>query len=132
MMDSNPFGFGFTTMFSVVPIFIIIIFVIVFGILVFRTAGGVSRWNTNNNSPILTVHAKVVSKRSELSYRHNGNVNMHSRSYTHYFVTFEDENNHRIELPLKGEEYGVLMEGDSGNLTFQGTRYKGFERSIGA
>jgi len=29
---------------------------------------------------------------------------------------------------MTGQEYGMLVEGDKGNLTFQGTRYLGFER----
>ena len=33
-----------------------------------------------------------------------------------------------MELAVTGEEYGLLAEGDEGSLSFQGTRYKGFER----
>ena len=33
-----------------------------------------------------------------------------------------------MELQLQGHEYGLLIEGDKGKLTFQGTRYLGFER----
>jgi hypothetical protein len=33
-----------------------------------------------------------------------------------------------MELRVDGEEYGLLVEGDQGLLTFQGTRYLGFER----
>ena len=33
-----------------------------------------------------------------------------------------------MELPVTGPEYGMLAEGDRGRLTFQGTRYLGFER----
>ena len=29
---------------------------------------------------------------------------------------------------MDGDEYGLLVEGDQGLLTFQGTRYLGFER----
>ena len=29
---------------------------------------------------------------------------------------------------MSGTEYGLLIEGDKGNLSFQGTRYLGFER----
>nr|WP_330380884.1 DUF2500 family protein [Anaerobutyricum hallii] len=29
-----------------------------------------------------------------------------------------------------GKEYGMLAEGDEGKLTFQGSRYLGFERAI--
>jgi len=34
----------------------------------------------------------------------------------------------RIELCVSGTEYGMLVEGDTGRLTFQGTRYLSFER----
>ena len=33
-----------------------------------------------------------------------------------------------MELHVSGSEYGMLAEGDRGFLTFQGTRYLGFER----
>lgn len=48
--------------------------------------------------------------------------------HTTYYVTFQVESGDRMELCLSGEEYGMLVEGDRGNLTFQGTRYVGFER----
>jgi hypothetical protein len=34
-----------------------------------------------------------------------------------------------MELHVAGVEYGMLAEGDFGNLSFQGTRFLGFERS---
>ncbi|WP_412104691.1 MULTISPECIES: DUF2500 domain-containing protein [Viridibacillus] len=43
--------------------------------------------------------------------------------------TFEVQSGDRIELPVSGREYGILVEGDFGLLTFQGTRYKSFERN---
>ena len=33
-----------------------------------------------------------------------------------------------MELHVNGREYGMLDEGDFGELTFQGTRYLGFAR----
>ena len=33
-----------------------------------------------------------------------------------------------MELIVKGEEYGMLVEQDLGLLSFQGTRYISFER----
>ena len=33
-----------------------------------------------------------------------------------------------MELQMSGSEYGLLVEGDAGMLSFQGTRYLGFER----
>lgn len=45
-----------------------------------------------------------------------------------YYVTFEVESGDRMELHVPGREYGQLAEGDKGKLSFQGTRYLGFER----
>ena len=33
-----------------------------------------------------------------------------------------------MEFYVDGYEYGMLVEGDKGMLSFQGTRYLGFER----
>ena len=35
-----------------------------------------------------------------------------------------------MELHVMGNEFGMLIEGDFGKLTFQGTRYLGFEREF--
>lgn len=53
---------------------------------------------------------------------------MHHSS-TRYYATFQVESGDRMELAVSGPEYGMLAEGDRGTLTFQGTRYLGFERS---
>ena len=52
----------------------------------------------------------------------------HSTSSTSYYVTFQVESGDRMELSVTGREYGMLSEGDTGKLSFQGTRYLGFER----
>lgn len=90
---------------------------------------GIAQWNKNNNSPRLTVPVTVVSKRANVSYHHHGTTNAHHASTT-YYVTFLVESGDRMELHVTGQEYGKLIEGDIGNLTFQGTRYLGFERQI--
>ncbi|MBX9680641.1 MAG: DUF2500 domain-containing protein [Gemmataceae bacterium] len=33
-----------------------------------------------------------------------------------------------MEFWIEGEEYGLLVEGDVGVLSYQGTRYLGFQR----
>ena len=33
-----------------------------------------------------------------------------------------------MELEMSGEQYGLIAEGDQGQLTFQGTRFISFER----
>lgn len=49
-------------------------------------------------------------------------------SSTSYYVTFQVDSGDRMELSVSGSEYGVLAEGDKGQLTFQGTRYLTFDR----
>lgn len=118
------FGFGmFQFMFTLV-------FVIVIGTFIVTAVKGIGQWNKNNNSPRLTVPALVVAKRTNVSrHRHGGaNGHHHYHTSTTYYVTFQVESGDRMELHVDGSEYGMLIEGDQGNLTFQGTRYLGFER----
>ena len=42
---------------------------------------------------------------------------------------FQVESGDRMELTVSGSDYGYLVEGDHGKLTFQGTRFLGFERA---
>ena len=99
MMDSFFFGGGFE-----------IVFFLIFGVIavmilvtLFR---GLSQWNKNNHSPRLTVEAQVVTKRQSVSHHHSGD---HMSTTSSWY-------------------YGMLAEGDRGQLTFQGTRYVSFER----
>jgi hypothetical protein len=55
---------------------------------------------------------------------------MHHSTSTSYYVTFEFESGDRLELHVPHSEFGYLIEGDMGRLTFQGTRYKGFQRDM--
>ncbi|MBB6732912.1 DUF2500 domain-containing protein [Cohnella sp. CBP 2801] len=106
-----------------------IVFIIVLGLIVFRAVRGVGEWSRNNRSPELSVRTRVVSKRTEVSHHHhNTNDSFHSHSDTAYYATFEVESGDRMELKISGREFGMLAEGDIGKLTFQGTRYLGFER----
>ena len=113
------FGFG---MFGVL---FTLMFILVFGIIIVTIVRGIGQWNKNNNSPRLTVPATVVSKRTNVSHHHHDHHTHHSTSY---YVTFQVDSGDRMELHMTGQEYGMLVEGDQGNLTFQGTRYLEFER----
>ena len=122
MMDSFFFGGGFE-----------IVFFLIFGVIavmilvtLFR---GLSQWNKNNHSPRLTVEARVVTKRQNISHHHSGDHM--STTSSRYYVTFQVESGDRMELQMTGPEYGMLAEGDRGRLTFQGTRYVSFEREQG-
>lgn len=73
---------------------------------------------------MLTVPARVVSRRTGTSGGGN------SSTVTRHYVTFERPDGQRIELPMKGEEFGMLAEGDQGQLTHQGTWFKGLAREL--
>ena len=107
-----------------------LMFSLVIGMFILTVIRGISQWNKNNHSPRLTVEATVVAKREEVTHhQHNtGNHTMHLSTSTWYYVTFQVESGDRMELSLPGREYGLLVEGDRGNLSFQGTRFLGFER----
>jgi hypothetical protein len=123
----EPFG-GFS-LFGIMGFMFPLFFILVFGIIIFSFIRGISQWNRNNHQPVLTVEAKITSKRGHTSHHHrNINSNLHHSSSTTYYVTFEVESGDRMELHVPDQEYGLLAEGDFGRLTFQGTRYLGFER----
>ena len=122
-----PFGFG---MFGVMFTLVFFMFIAVFVSIIVK---GLSQWNKNNNSPRLTVPATVVAKRTNVSrhdHHHGAGHGMHSSTSTSYYVTFEVESGDRMELHVEGHEYGLLVEGDKGDLSFQGTRYLGFVRKL--
>ena len=125
---SAGFGMGgFNLLFSIFPFLFIAVFVIVIGTFIVFAVQGAKTWSKNNASPRLTVSAQVVTKRTQVSHHHHQDSMSHTS--TAYFATFQVESGDRMELPLSGSEYGMLSEGDQGSLTFQGTRYLGFERS---
>ena len=115
-------------MFQIFPVFFFVTFALVFGTIIFTMFKGVTQWNKNNHSPRLTVDATVIAKRTEVFRRRRGNSSL-MHSATTYYATFQVESGDRFELQLQGQEYGLLLEGDRGKLTFQGTRFLEFQRT---
>ena len=122
------FGFGigfdlFGVMFTLVSVLVIVMFVV-------TAVRGIRQWNKNNNSPRLTVPATVVDKRTNVTHLHHNGAGGHHHHHTSitYYVTFQVDRGDRMELQVNGTECGMLIEGDRGELSFQGTRYLGFER----
>lgn len=124
-------GYGFSFGFQMFQIMFFIVFGLILCIVIVTLIKGLKEWNNNNHSPRLTVPVTVVAKRADVTHhRHRGaNDHHHYHTSTTYFVTFEVESGDRMELRLEGHEYGLLVEGDEGKLSFQGTRYLGFERT---
>ncbi|MDE7354217.1 MAG: DUF2500 domain-containing protein [Acetatifactor sp.] len=126
---------GFDVGFRVFGIMFILVFIVIIGIFVVIIVKGISTWNKNNNSPRLTVAAEVVSKRIDVPHHRHANAGdltgahgYHTTFSTWYYVTFQVDSGDRMELSVSGSEYGMLVDGDRGKLSFQGTRYLSFER----
>lgn len=126
--DNSGYFDRFDTGMSIFMIIFIIMFVLILGVFIFIFVRSISKWNKNNNSPRLTVYATVISKRTDVRHRHHSSDTMHSHYWTYYYVAFQVESGDRMELEVDGNEYGILIEGDRGYLSFQGTRFLGFQR----
>ena len=109
-MDSFFFDGGFSVLF-------VAVFLLLIGVVVFVIVSNIARAARDRASPRLTVQAHVVTKRAQV-WNH----------YTYYYATFEVESGDRMELSLDGEDFGLLAEGDAGELTFQGGKFLSFER----
>ncbi len=112
-------------------------FLAVFGMMIFMIVRGIGEWNKNNNSPRLTVEAEVVSRRTQTTTSQtpvagdpSGVHGFHTHYDIVYYITFQVESGDRMEFHVSGREYGMVVEGDKGQLTFQGTRYLSFARNI--
>ncbi|MGG0486361.1 DUF2500 domain-containing protein [Priestia aryabhattai] len=113
------------------PAFVMLFFVIVIGIFLFSIFKGISTWSKNEQSPRLSVKAKITGKRTNV-HHHNSHAHEHHHSHTSttYYVTFQFESTDRSEFTVSGSQYGKLAEGDEGILTFQGTRFLDFQRNL--
>ena len=109
------------TLFGFADVIFPIFFIAFIGFFIYILVGNIKEWSKNNNSPVVDARAKIVSKR-----HHRSTHQSHTTST--YYITFEFLSGDRLELSVKGSEYGLLAEGDKGMLKFQGTRYLGFER----
>lgn len=123
-------GFGFGMGFDLFGVMFTLVFVLVIVMFVVTAVRGIRQWNKNNNSPRLTVPATVVDKRTNVTHLHHNGAGGHHHHHTSttYYVTFQVDSGDRMELQVNGTECGMLIEGDRGELSFQGTRYLGFER----
>ena len=110
-------------------ILFVVVFAVVAAIIIVVAVKGLGQWHKNNQSPVLTVRAEVVTKRANTTHtmQQVGDVSMPMEDTT-YYATFQVQSGDRMELRVPGREYGQLREGDRGELTFQGTRYHKFDR----
>ena len=114
---------------TIFPIVWLVMFVFIIGTFITTLVKSAKQERKNDASPRLDVEARVVTKRVDVRHHnHHHNGHNHVSSSTDYYVTFEVPSGDRMELEVSGSDYGLLVEGDAGTLSFQGTRYLGFRR----
>ena len=121
--------------FSGFEFFFYLVFTLFIGFFIYTIVSQIRRnvkqRRRDDASPRLTVPATVVTKRTAVDSRRHTNATTHTRhvSYsTNYYATFQFESGDRLELAVDGGDYGMLVEGDRGQLSFQGSRFLGFAR----
>ncbi len=96
---------------------------------------GYLRQRQNNKSPYQSAEVKIVNLREEKQEFEPVVETAVTRgglsSVTEYYATFEKKNGEREEFHVSEQEYGFLHVGDKGKLTYQGSRYLGFDKTFG-
>ncbi|MEW4369108.1 DUF2500 domain-containing protein [Paenibacillus kandeliae] len=119
---------GIADFFHDVPLYFAIPFVVIFLMIISLFAIGIiktiSQWLHNRAQDVLTEPVMVSGKRQHV----RGGSN--SSTSTYYYITFEKQDRSRFELEVPEEQYGIIAEGDNGQLTYQGSWFKTFERIV--
>jgi hypothetical protein len=100
-----------------------LVFTLVVGTFLFVIIRGLKLWLSNNAAELVRQSCSVVDKRTEV-WGGSGE----SSTNTNYYITFQFADNTRKELPISPKHFGVIVIGDQGELTFQGSRFKEFKR----
>lgn len=127
---------GAGILFTLVPIFIGLVFTLVMGILIFNVVKGIGEWAHNNSLPVSRVDAVVLSKRVETRTSSSSSFNNDENSfgsssqtsaYHTYYITFQNiRTGERHVFTIKQKLFDKLIEKDSGTLVYQGTRFHNF------
>ncbi len=102
--------------FFIIPL---ILFLSFFIFIIYFFYKAVQKGNSYKNEPRISAPAKLVEKRNYVS-----------NSFTYYYGTFEFGTGDRIELRIPAERVGLIIEGDEGELTFQGDMFIDFGQEI--
>lgn len=121
-MDLKGMFMGFISEFGILGIVHVLISLCVCMLFAAIFAKLLSYAGKNRRAPKLSVFATVVDK----SIHYSRSIN--SMDSTECYVTFEVDSGDRLVLDLTEQEFGLLIEGDCGILTFKGNRYCNFER----
>jgi hypothetical protein len=115
---------GFGLLGVAMGVFFVVLLAVVLTVFVLAAVRGGAQWKRDNDAPLLTGPATVVTKREHV-WGGSGDTG----ASTTYYATFQLPAGDRVELPVPATQYGQLVEGDQGVLTHQGTRFKGFART---
>lgn len=105
----------------------IIMFSIIIGLSIIIV---IRQWWKNRCSPLIVTQATVLNKRIEEHYirsKRNAGIGMRTQKVLVYYIIFHLEGGERIELRVNNGEYMKLQKGQQGKLSFQGSKYLGFE-----
>ncbi|MBR5405723.1 MAG: DUF2500 domain-containing protein [Oscillospiraceae bacterium] len=106
-----------------------VFFIAVFCIVLVSLCRGLAEWFRNNSAPVETVSAVIVRMRTadDSTVMTNADGTASVMGGTAYYVCFRTENGAEKEFRVKRSEYRSFREGMQGTLTFQGTRWHGFQ-----
>ena len=132
MTSYQDFGYGMNQGTDYFMLFIYGFGALIVGAILFALLRGLYIWNKNNHSPRVTEEAEVYTKRQDFSTFTNRSRNTQFGSYrsirVRYFVVFQTKNSGAVKLKVSSDDFDMLREGEKGLLTFQGTRFLGFEK----
>ncbi|WP_028608801.1 DUF2500 domain-containing protein [Paenibacillus harenae] len=126
-----PVGGGFNFLFTIGPFFIVIVFVLIIGGILYSV---VTHFK-NANAPKESSYARIVSKRMDVRrstnhhHHQNGGMHLSNSSRTYYYITLEFDNGQRKEFLDVKNLYGLVAEGDAGYAATQGDWIVAFERN---
>lgn len=101
--------------------FINLILAFIFIIIIINIFTPIIKFIINYLSPLLTVNAKVVSKREKILTLNDDTI-----FKSNYYITFSIDSNDHLELKTSKKQYNCIFYGDSGKLTFRGKRILSF------
>lgn len=77
---------------TIFPLMFGAVFLLIVGVMILALVRSASEWSSNNSSPVLSVDARVVSKRTNITRHMSQADSSHmTRSSTVYYATFQVE-----------------------------------------
>jgi hypothetical protein len=112
------------------PILIGLIFAAILGTAGYQLFKKARESSRNDALPVTAVHATVSATRTNtIAQPAELNPKYKIDPVTKFFVTFRLSEGRTVEFELSSQQLAPLTEGQQGKLTYQGTRYLGFEKS---